>query len=228
MREVRKESLWCINPLTVASNAKGKQRLCLDLSRCVNHVIKAPKFRIESIIAALQVIEQNDYMFSFDLKSTCLQIKVNENFLQYLGFAVECDDGLMRYFQYLNLPFSLNDMMRVLTKLLRSPLERWRKTGIWVFLHIDNGLRIVKGRDNVLRASRGVREDMDKYGLLASEAKLEWGARRRIVWTGFLWDTVKFKLFVPEDKLERVKKLLAELWNERMEAVEVRKLARAV
>ena len=39
--ETRKESLWCINPLTVAKNARGKRRLCIDLSRCVNKVRKA-------------------------------------------------------------------------------------------------------------------------------------------------------------------------------------------
>ena len=39
--ETRKESLWYINPLTVAKNARGKRRLCIDLSRCVNKVIKA-------------------------------------------------------------------------------------------------------------------------------------------------------------------------------------------
>ena len=55
----------------------------MDLSRCVNKVIKAPKFKIESTVAALQVVEQGDYMFSFDLKSAYLQIRVNENFLKY-------------------------------------------------------------------------------------------------------------------------------------------------
>ena len=56
VREVDRQSLVCVNPLTVAINARGKRRLCIDLSRCVNKVIKAPKFKIESTIAALQVI----------------------------------------------------------------------------------------------------------------------------------------------------------------------------
>ena len=37
------EELWCVNPLTVAKNAKRRQKLCIDLSRCLNKVIKAPK-----------------------------------------------------------------------------------------------------------------------------------------------------------------------------------------
>ena len=63
-----------------------------------------------------------------------------------------------RFFQYNNLPFGLNDAMRVLTKLFRSPLERWRKDGICVFIHVDDGLGIVRGREEAVRASKRVRE----------------------------------------------------------------------
>ena len=124
IREVDKSELWCVNPLTVAKNAKGKRILCINLSRCVNSVIKAPKFKIESTTSALQCIEEGDYMFSFDLKSAYLQVKINDNFVKYFGFSVELDDGSRRFFQYLNMPFGLNDACRMLTKLLRSPLER--------------------------------------------------------------------------------------------------------
>ena len=150
-----------MNHLTVAKNARGKRRLCINLSRYVNKVIKAPKFKIESTIAALQVIEKDDFCFSFDLKSAYLQVKLNDNFLQYFGFAIDLEDGSRRYFQYLNLPFGLNDTCRVLTKLLRSPLDRWRRRGIRVFIHVDNGFGIVKGRENSVRASNEVRRDLD-------------------------------------------------------------------
>ena len=43
--EIGRKELWCVNPLTVAMNAKGKRRLCLDLSRCMNKIVKAPKFK---------------------------------------------------------------------------------------------------------------------------------------------------------------------------------------
>ena len=160
VREVDRRSLVCVNPLTVAKNARGKRRLCIDLSRCVNKVIKAPKFKIESTIAALQVIEKDDFCFSFDLKSAYLQVKLNDNFLQYFGFSLDLEDGSRRYFQYLNLPFGLNDACRVLMKLLRSPLERWRRSGIRVFIHVNDGFGIVKGRKNLVRASNEVRRDL--------------------------------------------------------------------
>ena len=65
-----------------------------------------------------------------------------------------------------------------------------------------------------------------KYGLLMSEDKSEWGARRRIVWTGFVWDTVQFKLFVPEEKLQRAEDLVRELLEKSSELVKVQKIAK--
>ena len=67
---------------------------------------------------------------------------------------------------------------------------------------------------------------MALYSLLALEEKSEWGARRNVVWTVFVWDTVRFKLWVMEEKLASVECLLEELWKERGEMVRVRKIAR--
>merc|ERR1711873_189653 len=103
------EDVWCVNLLTVAMNAKGKRRLCLDLSRYMNRIVKAPKFKLESTLAALQVIEKDDYMFLFDLKSAYHQIRMNKNFTKYLSYEIEEGDGRKRYFMYLSLPFGLND-----------------------------------------------------------------------------------------------------------------------
>ena len=79
--------------------------------------------------------------------------------------------GEKRHFQYLDMLFSLNDAMRVLTKLLKFPFERWRKDGITLFIHVDDRIRFVKGKEKALAACRKVREELGKYGLLASEEK---------------------------------------------------------
>ena len=50
IEEVDRSKVICVNPLLVASNAKGKKRLCLDLSRHVNEHVQANKFRIESVM----------------------------------------------------------------------------------------------------------------------------------------------------------------------------------
>ena len=82
-----------MNPLTVAKNAKGKRRLSTDLSRCVNKVIKAPKFKIQSAMAALQIIQRRDWIFSFDFKSAYLPVPINKNFVKCFQFSINEDAG---------------------------------------------------------------------------------------------------------------------------------------
>ena len=82
----------------MAKNPKGKHRLCIDLSRCVNKVIRAPKFKIQLTLSALQVIEERDWLFSFDLKSAYLQVPINENFVRWFGFRVEEGEGREIFF----------------------------------------------------------------------------------------------------------------------------------
>ena len=223
--QVDRGQLHCQNPLSVAVNAEGKKRLVIDLSRCFNEEVKTYKFKIESTLAALQLVEKGDWMFSFDLKGAYHQVPMNQEYFKYLGFSIERENGQVEYFRYKMLPFGLNDAARVLTKLLRSPIERWRKMDIPIFIHLDDGLGLCKTRKGALEASEQVRSDLERYGLLVSEKKCNWGARKKLVWTGFEWDTEEFKLMVPEKKIERALLRVKELLSKRGKGVKVREIA---
>ena len=216
----------CVNPLTVAVNKKGKRRLCLDLSRKVNECAKAPKFKIRSLKEVANLVEKGDYGFSFDLSSFYHQIPIHPDYRGYLGLAVEREDGHKDYYVFKQLPFGLNDAARVVTKLLRGPLERWRSWGARTAeVHIDNGIVFAKGKEVTRQLSERVRGDLQELGLLISEDKCSWGARRKIEWVGFLWDTEQFKLFLTEDKIGRVKKVVAEMLEKRGQLVEIKEVA---
>ena len=58
IEEVNFKDIMCVNPLSIAANKKGKQRLCLDLSRWVNKSCVAKKFRIESLDEFMRVVKQ--------------------------------------------------------------------------------------------------------------------------------------------------------------------------
>ena len=81
------------------------------------------------------------------------------------------------------LPFGLNDVARVLTKLMRSPIKHWHAQGISVFLHIDDGFSFENSREVALQNSAAVRADLMALGLLISEEKCPWGARTLLEWT---------------------------------------------
>ena len=74
--EVPRDSLCCINPLTVTQNT-AKLHLCIDLSRCFNMQCDVQNFKIESTVLAQASIDPLDFMFSFNLKLAYLQVPMN-------------------------------------------------------------------------------------------------------------------------------------------------------
>ena len=52
---------------------------------------------------------------------------------------------------------------------------------------------------------------MERYELLVSEEKSKWRARQVMVWTGFVFDTRKFSLFVTLEKFKKADQLLDRL-----------------
>ena len=135
------------------------------------------------------------------------------------------EDGSVGYFCYRMIPFGLNDAARVLTKVMRSPVERWRKMGIIVFIHIDDGFSCCASRDRAMWASKVVRDDLRSYGLLISETKCVWGAKRQLEWTGYVFDTLKFELAMPLWKLEKAAAAVEVLIKKRHGLVVTKELA---
>ena len=60
-----------INPLHVAVQPSGKERLILDLSHLNNFIVKT-RVKYEDLKTVLQLLKKGDYVFSFDLKSICV------------------------------------------------------------------------------------------------------------------------------------------------------------
>ena len=227
LKEVKKEEVWCVNPLSVAINSEGKRRLCLDLSRHVNKICRTRKFRIESTKSFLEVIGEGDFMWKFDLKSAYHHIVIFGEHQKYLGLSVTVE-GVKRYFVFRCLPFGLNDACRALTKLLRFPLQRWRQEGVQTFIHVDDGIGSLRGRERAQAAADRMKEDLGRFGLLTSEDKCEWKVTQELEWTGFVINTKDFKVFVPERKIVKCESKIDELMEKGGGPVKLKELASVV
>ena len=76
IEEVGEDKVLCINPMSVASNKKGKRRLCIDLSRHVNDSCRTKKFRVERVSDFTKVVKQGASVWYYDLKSDLHNIPV--------------------------------------------------------------------------------------------------------------------------------------------------------
>ena len=224
LKEVERDEVSCVNPLTVAINDRGKKRLCIDLSHYVNEFTTATKFRIESTIQFLQVVKEGDYLYAFDLKGAYHQIKMFKEHWRFLGLSVKIK-GVKKFFVFTCLPFGLNDVARALTKLLRFPLQRWREWGVRAFIHLDDGLGAVKGRKEAQVMADGVKKDLAEFGLITSEDKCTWEVTQELEWTGWLINTKKFVIYVTERKVLKAEQKLEQLLGKVGKKVRVKELS---
>ena len=227
LREVQSSEVLCVNPLSVATNSKGKRRLCIDLSRHVNEKSVARKFRIESTKAFLEVVNKGDFMYGYDLKSAFHQIPIFKPHQKYLGLCVNIN-GEKRYFVFNNLPFGYNDAVRALTKLLRFPLERWRQDGGHHFIHVDDGIGAMSGEKKAQAMAGMVKKDLEYFGLLTSDDKCQWKVTQELEWTGLRINTKEFKVYIPDWKLEKAEGKLDLLLVKLGQLVPVKELASVV
>ena len=75
---------YCVNPLTVAEGKK--LRLVIDL-RHVNAFVSKVKFKYEDLRSLYQVLEENHWFFTSDLKSGYHHVDIFADHQKYLGFS---------------------------------------------------------------------------------------------------------------------------------------------
>ena len=224
--EVGEKDLVAINPLSVAVHPQTKKlRLCLDQSRHVNKDYSVPrKFRIESTDTFKQVVETGGFMVCFDLKSAYHHIQLNQEYWKYFGFSCIIE-GRERFFAFVCLPFGFYDSARVITKVLRHVLEKWRKDNVTAFIHIDDGILTGKTKRETEVVADLAKSDLAKFGFITSEEKCCWSPVQILVWTGVEWDLEKFVCRVPQVKVEKAESKIQSLITRKDKELPVKDLA---
>lgn len=174
---------WC-SPLSVVTNSSGKKHLAIDLKYLNGYLLKE-NFKYEDLRIAMLMFQKGNYLFSFDLKSSYHHVDINENNWQYLGFAWD-NGGEKKYFCFKVLPFSLATACYVFTKLLQPIIKYWCSQSLRAIIYLDDGVVAVKGKDAADAASRRVRNDLSKAGLVENTEKSNWVPAQRLAWLGLL------------------------------------------
>ena len=117
------------NPLTVASK-NGKQRLVIDLSRCLNELLPKKKFKLDDLRVLMEVIQRRDYMVVADLTSAYHNLRVHPDDYELYGFEVEQSDGTVKWYIYVVLPFGLGPVAWILTRMTKPLMTMASKHGI--------------------------------------------------------------------------------------------------
>jgi hypothetical protein len=118
----------CVSPLAVAEQerpcGKRKLRLCLDASRCINHLLQRQKVALSHLNKALEMTKEGDFQVKYDLTSAYHHINISDSQTGYLGAAFTKEDGSKQYFVFLYLPFGLGSAVHCMAKLFK-PLNAY-------------------------------------------------------------------------------------------------------
>ena len=198
---------FCCNPLTVAIGG-SKLRLVLDI-RHVNQFIAKKTFRYEDLYTLAEMFEQNNYFFTFDLKSGYHHIAMHPASIKYLGFQWTFIDGRQAYFQFSVLPFGLTSAGYIFTEVLRPFVKKWRTHGIKSILYLDDGINGHISKEEAHRASIIIASDLNQSGFLLNTEKSHLEPSQTGRWLGVLIDTTSMTFtVVPPEKAERLRQQL--------------------
>jgi hypothetical protein len=189
-----------INALSVAINADNKKRLVLDL-RQINPMLLVAQFKYEDIQVASQYFNKNCFLSVFDLKSGYHHVDILRSYQQYVAFNWNNTD-----YAYTTCPFGLASAGLIFSKILRELIKRWRTLGIAVVMYLDDGIIVGKTRQEAIRATQIIKQDLQDAGFIINEEKSNWEPRNKVQWLGFIINAETNTFEVPEDKLNRLKK----------------------
>ena len=110
--------------------------------RHVKDYLCVKKFKYENLKTVSNILEKNNQIFTFDLKSRYHHIPIHKDFQKFLGFSWEFK-GEKRFFEFIVLPFGLSSACYIFTKLMRKLVKKWRSAGIKCVMYLDDGIGAV-------------------------------------------------------------------------------------
>ena len=192
-----------VNPLSVAIQSSVKKRLILDL-RYPNSFLKKCKVKFEGVQDMLTVLSGSpqQYLFSFDSKSSYHHIEIFPDDQQFLGFSWT-DRGVVKYFKFTVLPFGLATGPYIFTKLMRPLVKRWRASACKIVVYLDDGMGASYSFSSCVHQAR-VKSDLINSGLVPNDEKCIWCPNQQLTWLGLDWNLQFQTLSIPQKKIVKL------------------------
>lgn len=187
-----------ISTIFIVPKPNGKFRPVINL-KYLNYFVSYEHFKQETFSVVLDLIQVNDYFTSIDLKDAYFSIPVHTDFQKYLKFNWEG-----QLYKFVCLPFGLSSAPRIFTKVLKPVFSWFRKQGFRCSYYIDDSLNMNSAstvcKDNTLTMS----DTFESLGYTINREKSVFVPTQRIVFFGFILDSVLFKVFLPDDKVQKI------------------------
>ena len=192
----RREEVAISSPMHLVEKPGPKKfRLVVD-QRELNSALPERSFKFEGLGMLLRLLRAGDWMVSWDLQEGYMHLLVREDCRKWMGIEWQ---GQTYRFRTLTFGMSLSPWF--FCKTVRVLLRRWRGQGIRVHGHVDDFLLCTRTREVAEKQRDVCAMTMDVCGWVRAEGKGSWEPTQRLGHLGFILDTQKMMVEVPEAKL---------------------------
>ena len=186
-----------ISTLFIVPKPNGKYRPVINL-RYLNEFVHYEHFKQETFKVVLELLQEGDFMTSVDMEQAYFHIPIHADSQKYLKFSW---NGQL--YKFVCLCFGLSSAPFVFTKVLKPVFTHFRQMGIRCSYYIDDSLTMNKDRAVCESNTKTVVVTMSSLGFSINDKKSVLVPTQKIIFFGFIIDTILFKVFLTEEKLEK-------------------------
>uniref|UniRef100_A0A0C9RF32 TY3B-I_3 protein n=1 Tax=Fopius arisanus TaxID=64838 RepID=A0A0C9RF32_9HYME len=154
----------------------------------------------------LKLISRNALMCKIDLKDASFSVPIHRNHRKFLRFYVKGN-----LFEFTYLPFGLSTSPHSFTKVMKPVMSHLRSKGFISSIFLDNILCIASSTEECLSQAIETTAFLSSLGFIINEQKNCFILSNRTEYLGFIVDSEKFCLKIPESKKVTISNLLSSL-----------------
>lgn len=186
------------SPIFLVPKKTGGWRPVLNLRR-LNKFMEVRHFRMESTRALAQVIRDQDWAISVDLKDAYFQVLVHPESRPFLRFFFR-----NRVYQFRALPFGLATSPRVFSRLVACVAATCHRFDLHFHFYLDDWLLRNPSREQLLDQSRLLLQLTNNLGFLVNWEKSQLVPSQRFRYLGVEFESTSGLMFPPSDRVERI------------------------
>lgn len=166
-------------------------RFILNL-KALNKFISPPHFKLEDYRSVKNLISQDVFMASIDLKDAYFLIPINKKHRKYLRFIFE-----KQMYEFRCVPFGLNTAPFLFTKIMKPVIKHLRAKGLMSINYLDDFLLLGSTKHECLANVMATISLLESLGFLINDEKSNLIPARSCKYLGFLFDSQEMTIKLP-------------------------------
>ena len=198
----------------------GTTRVILNLKE-FNKQIDKIHFKMESLNDAVNLMTEGCFFGSIDLKDAYFSINIRKGSRKFFRFRFE---NIL--YQFIGLPQGYKDSPRIFTKVMLPVLRKLREKGNKLVGYIDDFCVKADSKEACIKSLSTSSKLFDKLGFTVHPEKSQFEPSNRIVFLGFVLDSIKMEVAISDEKAKDTIKLIQEFLKEK--EVSIRQFAQII